>query len=96
MKELVRFSKENMNLTEALKGKWGSEGYGDVFLTVLKNVLLVVALPGAVADIDLPEVYDGFLVCSDGSTLPVTDSKLTISLGTGTSAQGILKLVNDN
>ena len=69
---------------------------GDVFLTVLKNVLVVVALPGAVADIDLPEVYDGFLVCSDGSTLPVTGSKLTVSLGTDTSAQGILKLVNDN
>ena len=97
MNNLVRSSKENPNAEEAFKGKWGYSGIGLVSLTVMKNVLYIVAQKGAKCeDVLLPEVFDGFLVLSDGSTVPVENSKLTLDLGPDTSAQGILKLVKDN
>ena len=47
-------------------------------------------------DYPLPEVYDGFLICSDGTTVPVTNSTLNLALAPTVSAQGVLKLRRDN
>lgn len=94
--KLVRYSQENMNV-EGLKGKYGYDGQAWGSITVIKNVAFVIAYKGAnVTDYMLPEVYDGFLICSDGSRVQVTDSKLTLALGAEVSAQGMLKLKKDN
>lgn len=94
--QLVRYSQENQNI-EALKGKYGSLGEDWGYTTVIKNLLFIIAFPGAtVTDYELPEVYDGFLFCSDGSTVQITDSTLNLTLEPNVSAQGILKLRRDN
>ena len=90
--EIVRFSLENPNM-EGLKGRYGflGEDWGSV--TVIKNLVHVIAYKGAkVTDYLLPDVYDGFLVCSDGTTVAVNDSKLSLDLGADVSAQGIMQL----
>lgn len=92
MKELVRYSEQNQNV-EALKGKYGVAGEEWGCVTVIKNVVFVVAYKGAkVVDYVLPEVYDGFLICSDGTTIPVENSRLSLDLGSTVSAQGSLQL----
>lgn len=94
--KLIRFSKENQNI-EALKGKFGYDGQTWGSVTVVKNVAMVVAYKGAkVVDYVLPEVYDGFLICSNGTIVPVVDSKFSLDLDADVSAQGILKLTKDN
>jgi len=93
--KIVRYSEENPN-GEALKGKWGQLGDSWGVITVVKNLLIVVAFKGATVDTELPEVYDGFLICSDGTTVPVNDSKLNLALAPEISAQGVLKLRRDN
>lgn len=92
MKELIRYSEQNQNV-EALKGKFGVEGEEWGCITVIKNVVFVVAYKGAkVTGYTLPEVYDGFLTCSDGTAVPVEDSTITLDLGSTVSAQGFLQL----
>lgn len=92
MRELVRYSEQNQNV-EALKGKYGVEGEEWGCVTIIKNVVFVVAYKGAkVVDYVLPEVYDGFLICSDGTTVPVENSRLSLDLGSTVSAQGFLQL----
>ena len=92
MKELIRYSEQNRNV-EALKGKYGVEGEEWGCVTVIKNVVFVIAYKGAkVVDYVLPEVYDGFLTCSDGTTIPVENSRLSLDLGSTVSAQGSLQL----
>lgn len=94
--KLIRYSQENPNI-EALKGKYGylGESWGSV--TAIKNLLLVVANRGAkVSNFILPEVYDGFLICTDGSVIRVNNSTLNLDLPEGECAQGVLKLVKDN
>lgn len=94
--KLIRYSQENPNI-EALKGKYGylGETWGSV--TVFKNMLLIVANKGAnVSNYQLPEVYDGFLIATDGSIIRVENSILNLSLGASECAQGVLKLVKDN
>lgn len=94
--KMIRYSAENRNV-EALKGKYGylGESWGSV--TVFKNLLIVVANKGAqVSGFPLPEVYDGFLACTDGSVIRVNNSTLNLSLGPDECAQGVLKLVKDN
>ena len=94
--QIVRYSDSNPN-AEALKGKWGSIGEDWGKVTVAKNVVIVIAYKGAqVTDYKLPTVYDGFLICSDGTVVPVNDSTLTLSLGDSVSAQGMLQLTKDN
>lgn len=94
--QLVRYSQENPN-SEALKGKWGTVGENWGKVTVMKNVVCVIAYKGAnVVEYKLPTVYDGFLICSDGTTVPVNDSTLTLSLAETVSAQGLLQLTKDN
>lgn len=92
MKELVRYSEQNQNV-EALRGKYGVSGEEWGCVTVIKNVVFVVAYKGAkVTGYTLPEVYDGFLICSDGTTVPVENSTITLDLGESVSAQGFLQL----
>ena len=92
MKELVRYSEQNQNV-EAIKGKYGVSGEEWGCITVIKNVVFVVAYKGAkVSDYTLPEVYDGFLTCSDGTAVPVENSTITLDLGSTVSAQGFLQL----
>ena len=94
--ELVRFSPENQN-AEALKGKFGVVGETWGKVTVIKNVVFVVVYKGAKVDgFVLPEVYDGFLQCSDGSCVQINNSTLTLNLAEGVTAHGILQLKTDN
>lgn len=94
--QIVRYSPENQNL-EALKGRYGALGEDWGHTTVIKNLLFVIAFPGAtVANYELPECYDGFLICSDGSTVQIENSKLNLALAPEVSAQGVLKLRRDN
>lgn len=97
MVKLIRYSQENKNAAEAFKGKWGFEGMETMCVTIMKNLVFVNAHKGAnVSGYKLPEVYDGFLVCSDGSTVEVNDSTINLSLAANVSAQGVLKLLSDN
>lgn len=97
MVKLIRYSQENRNAAEAFKGKWGFEGMETMCVTIIKNLVFVNAHKGAkVTGYRLPEVYDGFLVCSDGSTVEVNDSTINLSLADNVSAQGVLKLLSDN
>lgn len=97
MVKLIRYSQENRNSAEAFKGKWGFEGMETMCVTIMKNLVFVNAHKGAkVTGYRLPEVYDGFLVCSDGSTVEVNDSTINLSLADNVSAQGVLKLLSDN
>lgn len=92
MKELIRYSEQNQNV-EALKGKFGVSGEEWGCVTVIKNVVFVVAYKGAkVTGYTLPEVYDGFLTCSDGTAVPVENSTISLDLGSTVSAQGFLQL----
>ena len=97
MIQLVRFSVQNPNWEKALEGKYGKLGEDWGSITVVKNILYVVAYKGAkVTDYVLPEVYDGFLMCSNGTVVPVNDSKFTLDLPEAVSAMGILQLRKDN
>lgn len=97
MVKIIRYSQENRNAAEAFKGKWGFEGMETMCVTIIKNLVFVNAHKGAkVTGYRLPEVYDGFLVCSDGSTVEVNDSTINLSLADNVSAQGVLKLLSDN
>lgn len=96
MIQIVRYSEENKNI-EALKGKWGNLGESWGYLCVTKNVLNLIAYKGAkVSGYQLPEVYDGFLICSDGTIVAVDGSVLNLDLADNVSAQGMLKLKKDN
>lgn len=97
MIQLVRFSVQNPNWEKALEGKFGKLGEDWGSITVIKNILYVVAYKGAkVTDYVLPEVYDGFLMCSNGTIVPVNESKFTLDLPEAVSAMGILQLRKDN
>lgn len=97
MIQLVRFSVQNPNWEKALEGKYGKLGEDWGSITVVKNILYVVAYKGAkVTDYVLPEVYDGFLMCSNGTVVPVNESKFTLDLPEAVSAMGILQLRKDN
>lgn len=97
MIQLIRFSEQNPNWQKALEGKYGKMGETWGSVTVVKNLLFVVAYKGAtVSNYVLPEVYDGFLICSNGTTVPVTNSTINLHLGANVSAQGVLQLTKDN
>lgn len=90
----VRLSEDNKNLYEAIKGQWGQ--YGDKYatFTVIKNMLFINLRAGARYDgVKLPfECYDGFLICSNGTRIPIKDSILTCNLANNVNAQGQLIL----
>lgn len=97
IKNMVRFSKDNPNWEKSLEGKWAFDGNTWGAVSVLRNVVFIVAYKGAkVSDYVLPEVHDGFLLCSDGTRVQVNDSKLTLNLAANVSAQGILMLTREN
>jgi hypothetical protein len=94
--KLVRYSQENRN-EEAFKGKYGVDGREWGTVTVVKNVVYIVAYKGAkVVDYVLPTVYDGFLILSTGAVVPVVDSKFTLDLDPDVSGFGILQLTKGN
>ena len=89
----VRLSEDNQNLYEAVKGQWGQLGDKNAVFTIVKNLLVVNLLDGArYTDTKLPEVYDGFVQCSDGTRIQIKDSTLTCSLPSGVNGFGVLVL----
>lgn len=96
MMELIRLSEENKNFAEALKGFYGNVGEKTCSITIIKSLVFVNLFKGATLNnYILPEVYDGFIICSDGSFINVTNSKLTCSLNQNVSGFGILKMKNN-
>ena len=89
----IRYDGETNDNKEALKGKYGQVGLPDATFTILKNLLIVNLMKGAnYSDYKLPEVYDGFVQCSDGSIIEITNSTLNCSLDNNTTGTGILVL----
>lgn len=89
---IVRFDESNKN-NEALKGQYGQYSDGKGIFTIIKNILFITLLPGAsYINLALPIVYDGFLICSDDTTIKIKDSTLTCTLNNNTTAQGQLVL----
>lgn len=90
--KIVRWDEYNQN-TEALKGQWAQYSDGKGVFTIVKNVLFITLLPNTkYEDLVLPQCHDGFLICSDGTRIPVKDSKLSCSLDSTMTAQGQLIL----
>jgi hypothetical protein len=87
--KIVRYDESNKNI-EALKGQYGQLGKKDATFTVIKNLLIINLLNGAQYDgVKLPECYDGFIQCSNGSRIQVKDSTLTCSLPSDVNGFGI-------
>jgi hypothetical protein len=90
--KLIRYDESNENV-EAIKGKYGQKGEQKAVFTVLKNLLIINLLNGAKYDsLKLPEVYDGYIQCSNGSRIQVKDSTLTCSLPSEVNGFGIFVL----
>ena len=89
---VIRYDESNLNI-EAIKGIYGQYGDKNAVFTVVKNLLVINLMSNAkYTDLKLPSVYDGFIQCSDGSTVQVKDSTLTCSLGPDVNGFGILVL----
>lgn len=90
--KIIRFDESNQNI-EALKGQWAQCSDGKGIFTIMKNILFITLLPNTKYDkLVLPQCHDGFLICSNGNTIQIKDSKLTCSLDKNTTAQGQLIL----
>lgn len=89
--KIIRFDDSNKNL-EALKGQWGQIGEQKHCLTMMKNILFVNLYKGCSIDIQLPSVYDGFLITSKGRRIDIENSRLSAELGQDESAFGQLVL----
>ena len=90
--KLVRYDESNPNV-EAIKGKYAQKGESRAVFTVLKNLLVINLLPGARYDsLKLPECWDGFVQCSDGTIIQIKDSTLTCSLPSDVNGFGMLVL----
>lgn len=90
--KIIRYDESNKNL-EALKGQYGQLGDGKAVFTVIKNLLFVNLFGGAKYDnLKLPTVYDGFIQCSDGTTIQIKDSILTCNLSNDVNGFGVLVL----
>jgi len=90
--KIIRYDESNKNL-EALKGQYGQLGDGKAVFTVIKNLLFVNLFGGAKYDnLKLPTVYDGFIQCSDGTTIQIKDSILTCNLTNDVNGFGVLVL----
>lgn len=87
--KIVRYDESNKNI-EALKGQYGQLGKKDATFTIVKNLLIINLLNGAHYDgVKLPECYDGFIQCSNGSRIQIKDSTLTCSLPSDVNGFGI-------
>ena len=90
--KIIRYDESNKNI-EAIKGQYGQLGKKDATFTVIKNLLVINLLNGAKYDgVKLPECYDGFIQCSNGSRIQVSDSTLTCSLPSNVNGFGIFVL----
>jgi len=90
--KIIRYDESNKNL-EALKGQYGQLGDGKAVFTVIKNLLFVNLFGGAKYDnLKLPTVYDGFIQCSNGTTIQIKDSILTCNLSNDVNGFGVLVL----
>lgn len=90
--KIIRYDESNTNI-EALKGQYGQLGQKTATFTVIKNLLVINLLGGAKYDgVKLPEVYDGFIQCSNGSRIQVKNSTLTCSLAQDVNGFGIFVL----
>lgn len=88
--KIVRYDDSNKNV-EALKGQYGQIGKKDAIFTVIKNLLVINLFNGAKYDgVKLPECYDGFIQCSNGTVINVKDSTLKCSLPSDVNGFGIL------
>lgn len=92
MIKIIRYDESNKN-QEALKGQYGQYSDGKGIFTLIKNILFINLLPGAVYDNEpLPTVYDGFIMLSNGGRIQIKDSKLTCNLPNTVNGQGALVL----
>jgi hypothetical protein len=92
----IRYDESNKN-GEALKGQWGQLGDGKGVFTIVKNLLVVNLLNGAVYnEVKLPTVYDGFIQCSNGTRIQIKDSILTCNLPNNVNGFGVLVLTKWN
>jgi hypothetical protein len=90
--KVIRYDESNENI-EAIKGKYGQYSDGKAVFTLVKNILFINLLPGAKYDsLQLPECYDGFIQCSNGSRIQIKNSILTCELPAGVSGFGQLVL----
>ena len=90
--KVIRYDSTNENI-EALKGQYGQIGLKSAVFTIVKNVLIINLLNGAKLDeVKLPECYDGFVQCSNGTRVQVKDSTLTCALPSEVNGFGILTL----
>lgn len=90
--KLIRYDESNENF-EAIKGKYGQRGEQKAVFTVIKNLLIINLENGAdYTDLKLPEIYDGFVMCSNGTRIPVRNSTLNCHLGDDVNGFGIFVL----
>lgn len=88
----VRFDESNKNI-EALKGVYGQLGQKNATFTIIKNLLFINLLNGAkYENVKLPQCYDGFIQCSNGTRIQVKDSVLNCSLPSNVNGFGIFVL----
>ena len=90
--KLIRYDESNENV-EAIKGKYGQRGEQKAVFTVIKNLLIINLENGAdYTDLKLPEIYDGFVMCSNGTRIAVRNSTLSCHLGDDVNGFGIFVL----
>lgn len=90
--KLIRYDASNENI-EAIKGKYGQLGEQKAVFTVIKNLLIINLENGAdYTDLKLPEIYDGFVQCSNGTRIAVRNSTLNCHLGDDINGFGIFVL----
>lgn len=90
--KLIRYDASNENV-EAIKGKYGQLGEQKAVFTVIKNLLIINLENGAdYTDLKLPEIYDGFIQCSNGTHIAVKNSTLNCHLGDDINGFGIFVL----
>lgn len=88
---IVRYDDSNKNL-EALRGQYAQTGETNYSVTILKNILFINLYKGAKVEIRLPNVYDGFLISSEGRRFKVVDNVLIAELRSDETAFGQLVL----
>lgn len=89
--KIIRYSELNDNV-EALTGKYGQVGNQQYCLTIIKNILFINLYEGCNQTINLPEIYNGFLLTSKNRIINVNSKELIVSLDSDETAFGQLIL----
>jgi hypothetical protein len=85
----VRLSKETESyLYDAIEGSWGQVGEDKWSMVLIKNVLFVNLREGCKIDIDIPTVYDGFILTNKNRVIEVKNSHLTAEMGEDENGYG--------